>query len=356
MPRHCNKYGVIGLVLFTLAAFLVSHFQEKGDKEQFCDGTLRCLIVTEGFSSSVKRLEVGYNYALLQRFASDIAATDVIIEGFSKSDGIKDSLLNGRFDIAVLPFQDSLVIDSLYLLTAADSTALWVIHESKHSKARVLSDWIGNYAQSPLRDSLARRFLEIIDPYRANGEKGKHISPYDSLFRKEAATIGWDWRLLAALSYQESRFHIEAESHRGAKGLMQMTPRAARHHKVENLFDPEESISAGARHIAELQRKFRGKAASGKELTLFVLAAYNAGSGRITDCINFANSLEMPSRTWAELKAVIPLMNEEATENNEAVKLGSFNGTETISFVDRVMRLYNLFTEYAPSEPDQHSK
>jgi dTDP-D-glucose 4,6-dehydratase len=87
----------------------------------------------------------------------------------------------------------------------------------------------------------------------------------------------------------------------------------------------------------------------GEELIKFTLAAYNAGEGRIIDCRNLAASRELDSTRWEEIVKVIPLMREDSILDDESVKLGKFQGHETIAYVDHVFSHYSAFCEICPS-------
>ena len=78
------------------------------------------------------------------------------------------------------------------------------------------------------------------------------------------------------------------------------------------------------------------------ELAKFTLAAYNAGEGRIKDCINYAASIGAPHHTWNDIVAIIPDMREDSILNADTVKLGKFKGYETISYVKKMTSLYDL--------------
>lgn len=109
------------------------------------------------------------------------------------------------------------------------------------------------------------------------------ISAYDSIFQRYADTIGWDWKMLAAVAYVESKFDTSATSAVGAQGLMQMMPQTARAMGVPEGMerDPEESVRAAVDYFAYLSRLFRRVPEN--ERIHFVLASYNAGFGHIQD-------------------------------------------------------------------------
>ena len=171
------------------------------------------------------------------------------------------------------------------------------------------------------------------------------ISPYDSLIRVWADTLQWDWKLLAALIHKESRFNAGAVSRAGAQGLMQLRPRTAIHFGCEDPMDPEQNIRAGVKLLQALRGHYKSLAADEKELTKFTLAAYNAGSGHLQDCINHASYLGLDPSYWHNIESVIPLMKEDSVVALDHVKNGAFYGHETISFVRQVLATQKRYNQ-----------
>jgi soluble lytic murein transglycosylase-like protein len=93
---------------------------------------------------------------------------------------------------------------------------------------------------------------------------------FEDSIRSAAERYGIDAQLVRAIIKVESDFNVNARSHKGAQGLMQLMPDTARLHNVANVYDPDENIEGGVRHLKSLLEHYRGEL----ELTL---AAYNAG-------------------------------------------------------------------------------
>ena len=117
---------------------------------------------------------------------------------------------------------------------------------------------------------------------------------------------------------------------------------------MNDLLDPEENIKAGTSHLKRLQRLYINGGFEHSELIKFTLAAYNAGEGRIADCRNFAESRNIDSRNWNEIVSLIPQMREDSILEEESVKLGKFQGHETIAYIDSIMSLYEAFCKICP--------
>jgi membrane-bound lytic murein transglycosylase F len=155
--------------------------------------------------------------------------------------------------------------------------------------------------------------------------------------------------MVAAVVYQESKFSISSTSSRGAQGLMQVMPQTGARYGVDNLLDPEQNIHAGTSHLCRLQKMFCKYDLSHEELVKFTLAAYNAGEGRIIDCRNLAAAKGMDNTRWEEIVKVIPLMREDSILEEESVKLGKFQGHETIAYIDNVMSHYDAICQICPT-------
>ncbi len=115
------------------------------------------------------------------------------------------------------------------------------------------------------------------------------LSTYDRLFRKYAQEYGFDWRLLAAQAYQESRFDPLAKSLAGAIGLFQVLPRTAKELGFSRLEDPEEGAHAGIKHLARLTDRLEATLPVQQRMR-FALAAYNAGWGHLADARQLARA------------------------------------------------------------------
>ena len=294
-------------------------------------------------------LETGLNYELMSRFAQDNHCNVKIIAA-GRKDNYIDSLRQGKVDIIITHDKDSFTCGTFDILRTLDSCSVWALNgDDQH--AIQFNRWISHISGTEEYSRLKEKYSLSYNPHtRAErGVKTKTLSPYDHLIRKYAAELGWDWRMLASVLYQESRFSIGSTSHRGAQGLMQVMPSTAKYYEVNNLLDPEQNIIAGTRHLKRLQNMFKKHGLEGEELVKFTLAAYNAGEGRIIDCRNLAASLNMDNTTWDEIVKVIPIMREDSILENEVVKLGKFKGHETIAYVDQVLSHYEAFCQICPS-------
>lgn len=172
------------------------------------------------------------------------------------------------------------------------------------------------------------------------------ISPFDPIMRQVAEEQNMDWRLLAAIAYQESRFNPQARSPRGAQGLMQVMGSVARNFGVpaDQISDPKTNIETAVKLIKKIESTLRfGNSTSDEDRIKIVLACYNAGTGHILDARRLAVKQGVNHNSWAQLRQYVVLKGTPEWVGDDAVRNGAFNGTETVQFVDKVMAQYSRY-------------
>ncbi len=309
------------------------------------DGTpLRGAISLSG-SEPGGPLLCGYNHELIRRFARGSGRTSAIrLAG--RRESVLDSLRSGDLDIVAFPFADSLAADTTLVVMPSDSCGIWVFSASRAVEARKASEWLEAFRRTEAYGRVKQPFFNVTKPFES--DSAAFISPYDSLLRVYADTLGWDWHLLAALVYQESKFRIEVRSQAGAFGLMQLIPDTAKAFGCTDHLDPEQNIKAGVLLLQALEDRYKSIAAGKGELIKYTLAAYNAGSGRIRDCIRHARHMGMDISRWENVASVIPQMRDDSIAALDHISLGTFNGRETIAFVRQVSAYSERYKQICP--------
>lgn len=294
-------------------------------------------------------LKTGFNYELLDKFAHDNSCNVKVVTS-RKGEDYLDSLRKGKIDMLITA-SDNIADSDINNIREFDEHAVWAINSTDINKGRSIDLWLSHIRSSHEYEELKDKYYKSYNPHKRaeKGVRASRVSPYDDLFREYAKELGWDWRMLAAVVYQESKFSINSVSHRGATGLMQVMPKTGQYYGVQDLTNPEQNLIAGTNHLKRLQNLYKGSGMSEENLIKFTLAAYNAGEGRIKDCRNFAASKGEDRNDWDTIVGLIPLMREDSILENESVKLGKFKGYETIAYVDNVMSLYNSICSIHPS-------
>ena len=176
------------------------------------------------------------------------------------------------------------------------------------------------------------------------------ISAFDDLFRRYSSTAGWDWRLLAAMSYQESGFDPQAVSSMGAMGLMQLMPSTADAMGVprDKRFDPEQNISASTRYIRKVSQSF-SDIKDAEERIKFTLAAYNGGVGHVQDAQTLTRKAGRDHQIWQEVAPFILHLSEPRYYRDPDVLNGYMRGSETEAYVRLIMNRWNQYRGSARS-------
>lgn len=333
--------------------FLPKWEQEKIDSPspRFLAGdTLSCTVLIQNSIAS-KGHSLGYLYELFSHFDRDQMCKTVITpqkEEFASWEG----LTSGNTDILVINaardsvpeiFQEEVV--SGIPITQAEEVC--VVDKSHYMIVQVFNSWFTYFKHTPQYNDLASRYFKN---YRSRSKYGKLIgrttlSPYDNTIKENSKLLDWDWRLLASLIYQESKFKAGVSSSRGAIGVMQIKEAVARTYGIDDIYNPYENIKAGTLHLNRLQKMYRKMGADSLNAMLITIAAYNCGEGRMADCMNLAKQEGKNHLNWEDIKETIPLMREEKYYTSEAVKLGRFKGKETLKYVDAILERFHEYQE-----------
>jgi membrane-bound lytic murein transglycosylase F len=175
---------------------------------------------------------------------------------------------------------------------------------------------------------------------------GDRLPAYRSWFEQAAAQSGTDWRLLAAIGYQESKWEARAESGDGALGVMMLTADTARAMGIKDRSNPQQSIFAGARYLAQVRAKIPERIPE-PDRTWLTVAAYNVGFGHLEDARIITQALGNNADSWAEVRARLPLLAQERWYAH--ARRGYARGWEPVQFVDRIQRYLTLL-EWQPGE------
>lgn len=177
------------------------------------------------------------------------------------------------------------------------------------------------------------------------------ISVYDELIRSVSEEEGYDWRLMSAIAYHESRFTPDITSRSGARGLMQIMPSVARHFEVplDRVSDPETNVWLANKLMTEIQTMLRLPAGtSEKDRMSIVLASYNSGIGHVSDARRLARVHGENPNSWEVVARYLTLKSQPEYYENEVVKCGRFTGSnQTLAYVNDVMGRYDKYCRIA---------
>lgn len=224
--------------------------------------------------------------------------------------------------------------------------------------------WAVNKSDFQMLEQINKFFLyanetgilkQISDKYYANIEDSDpfdlkkfhqrietRLPKYKKIIIEESAKYGFDWKLVAAVVYQESHFNPNARSFTNVRGLMQVTTATAEEMGIENRLNPSQSIKAGIKYLDKMMKKF-DYLEDDYERVLFALASYNIGYGHVTDALKIAKNTGLDEIKWQNLKTVLPLLSKP--KYYKKTKYGYARGWEPVQYVERILTYYDILKQ-----------
>ena len=169
------------------------------------------------------------------------------------------------------------------------------------------------------------------------------LPQFQALFESAAEQTGIDWRLLAAIGYQESHWRADAVSPTGVRGIMMLTQSTASHMNIADRNDPEQSIIGGAKYLRVVEEKIPPRIAEPNRLWL-TLAGYNIGFGHLEDARILTQRDGANPDLWLEVKQRLPLLAQK--QYHATLRHGYARGQEPVDYVDNIRNYYDLLVWY----------
>lgn len=189
-------------------------------------------------------------------------------------------------------------------------------------------------------------YVEIFDYFdlkKYHQRIDTRLPKYKDIIKQASEQYEFDWRLIAAMIYQESHFNPNARSHTGVKGLMQLTIETAKEMGVKNRRDPEASIMGGVKYLKRLYDLF--EEAKDPDRMLIALASYNVGRGHVLDAQGIAKDQGLDPNSWASLVETLPLLRNPTYYKKS--RYGYCRGTEPVRYVKRILTYYDILKREA---------
>ena len=223
----------------------------------------------------------------------------------------------------------------------------WAVRKNTPLLLETLNEWIIDFRETRKFRELFRKYFD--SPRRAfRSARAYHslfddrISRFDHYFKRHAPIVGWDWRMIASLAYQESMFVHDTASWAGAMGIMQIMPTTAESLGLDSLSTIEEHIRAGIRYLRSLDRTLESFVEDSLERISFVLGAYNSGPGHVIDAIKLAEKYGRDPTRWIGNVDYF-ILNKSRYYRDDVVRHGYLRGWETYNHVLEIWRRYEHY-------------
>jgi membrane-bound lytic murein transglycosylase F len=294
----------------------------------------------------------------LERMQLDYPALAWVVNPGAETEELLGRLANGEFDYTIADSNEFSISRTFYpnIQIAFDlndgASLAWAVDTRDPSLLnRVTAFFAAIKADGQLKKTLDRYYThtERFDYVRARDFMAHihtRLPQYREWFKEAAEKNGVDWRLLAAIGYQESQWQATAISPTGVRGLMMLTEDTARNLNVSDRLNPRDSIFGGAMYFIEVRSKVPPRIAE-PDRSWFALAAYNIGFGHLEDARILAQSHGKDPDKWDEVKEFLPYLTQEKWYTK--AKNGYARGFEPVRFVENV-RSYLAILEWVASE------
>jgi membrane-bound lytic murein transglycosylase F len=223
-------------------------------------------------------------------------------------------------------------------LMAGESLA-WAMSSRDDSLRRRVTRYFADITRSGQLAAVLNRYYGKSDRYEYVGPRDflRHVQSrlprYRQWFEEAAASVGEDWRLIAAIGYQESHWLPDAVSPTGVRGLMMLTEATARQIRIADRRDPRQSIFGGARYYASVRARIPSRIPD-PDRTWLALAAYNVGLGHLEDARILTQLHGRNPDLWQDVRSFLPLLAQEYWYTQ--TKRGYARGWEPVRYVDNI--------------------
>ena len=228
----------------------------------------------------------------------------------------------------------------------------WAVRPGSEELLAAANEWIANMKKRQDYYVIYNKYFKNQRNYsrRVKSEffslNNNKISSYDELIQKYADDIGWDWRLLASLIYQESKFEPSAASWSSASGLMQIMPETAAELGIEDTENPEQNLRGGTKYLEQMKESFSHIPDSIDQLK-FAMAAFNCGIGHIFDAQRLASKRGLDSLVWDNnVEDMILGLSYPKNFNDPVVYYGYVRGIEPYTYVRQIMERYGHYKQF----------
>ena len=219
------------------------------------------------------------------------------------------------------------------------------LRKSSHLLKARLDEWLIKFKGKSTYKYICRKYFEL--PHLAKNDfknytqlNGTVISQFDAIFKRAGEMSGWDWRLIAAVAYQESKFNPDIQGFGGAYGMMQFMPNTGPHYGVYPDSPPEVQIMGGTRKLMA-DEKYWTQITDELQRKKFALASYNSGRGHINDAQRLAKKHGLNPLVWDNnVEKMLLNLSKQEFYQDEVVRHGMVRSRTTYKYVRQVIERY----------------
>jgi len=315
-------------------------------------------IELEGKTVSVRE-KTGY-YNRLQNLSEEIGGEIKIekLDGSLTTEEIIKMVADGKIEYTIADENIASLLASTYpkldvrVPISLSQKSAWAVRLNSPELLEKLNSWLKEFKKKSEYNVIYNKYFKHKREFRRRVKSefyslnSNSISEYDDLIKMESEKLGWDWRLLSALIYQESQFKIHAKSWVGAGGLMQMMPATAKEMGVKNRFNPEDNLAGGTKYLKILYNRF-DKITDETQRIKFTMASYNCGYEHVKDAQRLAKEKGLDSLKWdSNVEEMIVALSNTKNYNNPIIKFGYVRGIEPYTYIRQIFERYEHYQNF----------
>ena len=348
--------------LFTTQQVLVQRKPEKWRQMKLHE--IKNALITNPIDLAGKKVyvkEKSSHYYRLKNLSDEIGGEIEIISvgGDTTSEQLMAMVAQGQIDYTIADqhvaqinqsFFDNLDVNTPISLP---QQIAWAVRKTSPNLLQVINEWIATMKKSTDYYVIYNKYFKNRGAFIRRAKSaylsvtGGKISTYDDLIKKQAEQLGWDWRLLAALVFQESQFDPNARSWSGAMGLMQLMPRIGKNFGAKNLLNPAENLKAGVKYLIWLDEYWQKIVPDPEERIKFILASYNVGIGHVQDARNLAAKYGKNPAVWeGNVAEYILKLSGKEFYTDPVVQYGYCRGMEPVNYVDEILQRFEQYCTF----------
>ena len=283
-----------------------------------------------------------------------------ILPGDMDTEEIIEQVSKGKIKYTISDYNIASILSSYYqnidisVPVSLSQRLAWAVRKDSPLLLAALNDWILKMRKTDDYYVIYNKYFKNNNNYK-NLKKSKYfsketgrISPYDKTIKKYSAQIGWDWRLVCSIIFQESRFDKNSKSWTGACGLMQLMPSTAKAMGIKNPKDPEQNIRGGLKYLKHLFDQWPEIPDTTQRIK-FTLASYNCGHNHVLDAQRLTKKYGKNLLVWDEnVEIYLRLLSKPKYYNDPLVRFGYVRGFEPYKYVREIFERYKLYKDVIP--------
>jgi len=303
-------------------------------------------------SVSDSTIFVSEDFSAMLFFADDSPYSQFLVQKSNNStEELFEKVDNGEIHYLICDYNQAITLMPFYSQVQILAKAgpqferRWILNKKNVQLNEDINHWLLDFKKTSQYRWLIRKYFSqessLINASFAHKHPGG-ISPYDAIIKKYAQKHGFDWRFVASIICQETKFIPGLTGKGGSYGLMQLMPTTMEYYGISIIDDDDTHIGAGVQHLNLIRRSFED-IENEEEKLYFVAAAYNAGRGHIFDsqrlCVKYGGDF----KKWSDVAKYLKLKSQSEFATDSVVKSGYFPGAHTVRYTQQVMERYAAY-------------